>query len=117
LRPSRALDIGGEEDMRDAARTLKGFEGLRSVKQIDRNVLVPAFDIRFATGDGDHVPVVQSKKVAQKISAPDSRRAGNQRLLSVLGKQTADCDRRRSQYCKGCSVARASIECELLTGT
>ena len=69
--------------MRDAARTLEGFEGLRSVKQIDRNVLVPAFDIRFATGDGDHVPVVQSKKVAQKISAHDSRRAGNQRLLAV----------------------------------
>ena len=69
--------------MRDAARTLEGFEGLRSVKQIDRNVLVPAFDIRFATADGDHVPVVQSKKVAQKISAHDSRRAGNQRLLAV----------------------------------
>ena len=63
--------------MRDAARTLEGFEGLRSVKQINRNVLVPAFDIRFATGDGDHFPVGQSKKVAQKISANDSRRAGN----------------------------------------
>src|SRR5205807_908288 len=83
LRPGRALDIGGEEDMRDAARRLEGFEGLRSVKQIDRIVLVPAFDIRFATGDGDHVPVVQSKKVAQKISAHDSRRAGNQRLLAL----------------------------------
>src|SRR6516165_9009906 len=47
------------------------------------NVLIPAFDIRFATGDGDDVPVVQSKKVAQKISAHDSRRAGNQRLLAV----------------------------------
>ena len=47
------------------------------------NVLIPAFDIRFATGDGDDVPVVQSKKVAQKISTHDSRRAGNQRLLAV----------------------------------
>ena len=47
------------------------------------NVLIPAFDIRFATGDGDDVPVVQSKKVAQKISAHDSRRAGNQRLLAA----------------------------------
>src|SRR6516162_1173471 len=63
--------------------TFEGFESLRSVKQIDRNVLVAAFDIWFATGDGDHVPVVQSKKVAQKISAHDSRRAGNQRLLAV----------------------------------
>jgi len=62
---------------------LKSFEDLRSVKQIDFNVLVPAFDIRFTTGDGDHVPVVQGKKVAQKISAHDSRRAGNQRLLAV----------------------------------
>jgi hypothetical protein len=41
LRPGRALDIGGEEDLRDATRTLEGFEGLRSVKQIDRNVLIP----------------------------------------------------------------------------
>jgi hypothetical protein len=63
--------------MRDAARTLEGFEGLRLIKQIDRNVLIPTFDIRFATGDGNHVPVIQSKKVAQKISANDSRRAGN----------------------------------------
>ena len=50
---------------------------MRSVKQIDRDVFVPALDIRFATGDGDHFPVGQSKKVAQKISANDSRRAGN----------------------------------------
>ncbi len=63
--------------MRDAARTLEGLEGLRSVKQIDPNVLVATLDIRFATGDGDHFPVGQSKKVAQKISANDSRRAGN----------------------------------------
>jgi hypothetical protein len=56
---------------------------LRSVKQIDRNVLVPPFDIRFATADRDHVPVVQSKKVAQKVSAHDSGRAGDQRLLAV----------------------------------
>jgi hypothetical protein len=83
VRPGRALDLGGEEAMRDAARTLEGFEGLRSVKQIDRNVRVPAFDIRFATAYGDHIPVVQSKKVAQKISAHDSRRTGNQRLLAV----------------------------------
>src|SRR5215472_18428034 len=69
--------------MRNAANTLEGFEGLHRVKQIDRNVLVAAFGIRFATGDGDHVPVVQSKKVAEKISARDSRRAGNQRLLAV----------------------------------
>ncbi|MGA8694675.1 MAG: hypothetical protein WB689_12690 [Xanthobacteraceae bacterium] len=63
--------------MRDASRTFEGFKGLRSVKQIDRDVLVPALDIRFATADGDHFPVGQSKKVAQKISANDSRRAGN----------------------------------------
>ena len=69
--------------MRDAARTFEGFESLHSVKQIDRNVLVAAFGIRFATRDGDHIPVVQSKKMAQKISARDSRRAGNQRLLAV----------------------------------
>ena len=69
--------------MRDAARTLEGFESLRSIKQIDRNVFVAAFDIRFATGDGDHVPVVHSDKMAHKISAHDSRRAGNQRLLAV----------------------------------
>jgi hypothetical protein len=46
-------------------------------------VLVLAFDIRFAMAYGDHIPVVQSKKAAQKISAHDSRRAGNQRLLAV----------------------------------
>jgi hypothetical protein len=56
---------------------------LGSVKQIDRNVLVPALDIRFATANGDYVPVVQSKKVAQKVSAHDSGRAGDQRLLAV----------------------------------
>jgi hypothetical protein len=56
---------------------------LRSVKQIGRKVLVPTFEVRFATGDGGHVPVVQGKKVAQKISAHDSRRASNQRLLAV----------------------------------
>src|SRR5215472_12821383 len=69
--------------MRDAVRTLESFKGLRSVKQIDRNVLVAAFGIRFSTGDGDHVPVVQTKKMAEKISAHDSCRAGNQRLLAV----------------------------------
>jgi len=69
--------------MRDAARRLEGFEGLRLVKQVERNVFVPAFDIWFATGDGDHVPVVQSKKMAQKISAHHSRGASNQRLLAV----------------------------------